>query len=123
MTEIETLQAELGDLAADWLHENEGKQFLGFYTTREYVMPKTARYQNWLVFRNKKAVGRLPRPVPTVWLTKVVITQSRLWHGFISTYPHEGARHLTNRLTRRGSCHLMLSGRHVIKLNGSRFLL
>ena len=56
ITELETVQAELGDLAADWLHENEGKQFLGFYTTREYVMPKAARYQNWLVFRNKKAV-------------------------------------------------------------------
>lgn len=56
MSDIKTLQAELGDLAATGLHENEDKQFLGFYTTREYVMPKAARYQNWLVFRNKKAV-------------------------------------------------------------------
>ena len=55
ITGLETLQTELGDLAAAWLHGNEGKQFLGFYTTREYVMPKTARYQNWLVFRNKEA--------------------------------------------------------------------
>lgn len=59
ITGLETLQTELGDLAADWLHGNEGKQFLGFYTTREYVMPKTARYQNWLVFEPHRDCRRL----------------------------------------------------------------
>ena len=52
ITDIKTQQVESCDLAADWLHENAGKQCLEFGTTREYVKPKTARYQNWLVFRN-----------------------------------------------------------------------
>ena len=46
--------SEIGSTAADWLIECEAKQFVGFYETREYVKPKTARYQNWLVFRDRK---------------------------------------------------------------------
>ena len=45
---------ETGDLAADWLIECEAKQGVGFYETREYLHPKTAVYQNWLVFRDSK---------------------------------------------------------------------
>ena len=46
---------ETGDLAADWLIECEAKQGVGFYETREYLHPKTAVYQNWLVFRDRRS--------------------------------------------------------------------
>ena len=47
--------SEIGSTAADWLIECEAKQFVGFYETREYLHPKTAVYQNWLVFRDRRS--------------------------------------------------------------------
>ena len=54
MSDIKTLQAELGDLAATGLHENEDKQFLGFSQNCLYFEAAT-----WVggLLRNK-AAGR-----------------------------------------------------------------
>jgi len=61
---------EIGSPAADWLIENEAKQFVCFYETREYLHPKTAVYQNWLVFRDQKSANEFLDLFPELNLKK-----------------------------------------------------
>lgn len=70
ITKPEVMLSKINNRAAGWLIEREAKRFVSFYATREYLHPKTAVYQNWLVFRDSKSADDFLESFPELNLKK-----------------------------------------------------